>query len=86
MINDIVEKMLDDMEPKPKSLLWTSTHKEKTVHRRLEAKVILGIYLLEVFNALGQRFHRDGEGTQRLRKRCAGEWEFGGEIVTSVVE
>ena len=32
MVNDIIEELLDlDMEPKPASLLWTSTYKNEAM-------------------------------------------------------
>ena len=71
MVNDIIEELLDlDMEPKPESLWWTSsTHKHEDM-RTLSVggrDKVWDLPFCVIFDVLGYRFRRDGEGVSRRR-------------------
>ena len=71
MVNDIIEELLDlDMEPKPKSLWWTSTHKDEDGYNAEggEQGHIGDLPFMVVFDVMGYRFHRDGKGAQGAEK------------------
>ena len=79
MVNDIIEELLNlDMEPKPESLLWTSSYEED----KLTLQVGGGgkdwdLPFREVFEVLGYRFQRDGKSTQGVGKtlrKGMGSW------------
>ena len=75
-VNDIIAELLDlDMDPKPESLWWTSTH-----HAAEKMTLSVGYRGLawdfsfkDVFEVLGYLFHRDGMGFQGAdRTMCKG--------------
>ena len=84
MANDIIEKLPDlDMEPKPESLWWTSTYKDRDV-----ATLKVGsrernwdLLFMKVFDVLGYLFQGDGKGTQRdgenAKERTESWWRDG---------
>ena len=66
-MNDIIEELLDlDMEPKPESMWWTSTHKHEDM-KTFRVGSRGGVWDLPLcgnFDVLGYRFHRHGKGFQ----------------------
>ena len=71
-MNDIIEELLDlDMEPKPESLWWTSTHKHEDKRTLCvgDRGKLWDLAFCEVFDVLGYRFHRDGKGFQGAERR-----------------
>ena len=74
MVNDIEELLDLDVEPKPESPWWTSTHKhEDMTTRRVGRGRAWELPFREVFDVLGSRCHRDGKGFQGAeRTTCKG--------------
>ena len=65
IVNDIIEELLDlDLESKPESLWWTSTHhaEEKETLKVENRGLAWDLPFKDVFEVLGCRFHRDGKG------------------------
>ena len=74
MVDDIIEELLDlDMELKPESLWWTSTHK----HEDIRTLTVGSRPFCEFVDVLGYRFHRDGkgfQGTERTMCKALSSW------------
>ena len=88
MVNDIIEDLLElDMEPKPESLWWTSTHKHEdmtTLSVGSKDKV-WDLQFCEVFDVLRYRFHRDGKGLQSAERSMCKALRDGGVTSTFTV-
>ena len=84
MVNGIIEELMDlDLEPKPESLLWTSTHKhEDTTTLRVGSRGRAWELPFRevVFELLGYRYHRDSKVPNAP---CARAWEACDVIITS---
>ena len=78
-VNDILEELLDlDMEPKPESLWWMSTHTDEDermlkVERRGKS---WDLPFVEAFDFLWCRFRRTGQvqGAEKTLRNCLGSW------------
>ena len=75
IVNDISEELSDlDMEPKPESLRWASAFKdEEKITLRMGSRArAWELPFRDVFEVLGERYHRDGKGFHAERTMCKG--------------
>ena len=83
MVNDIIEELLDvDMEPKPESLWWISTHKHEDMRTLLVGgRDRVCCFFVKSWMCWGSVFHRDGKGFQGTERTMSG-----GVISTSIAQ
>ena len=86
MVNDIIEELLDlDMEPKPESLWWTSTHQAE-VKQYIESvgtEATSGTFFLKTcFKSCDTVSIAMGRCVWVQTERCAKAWPVGGEMDT----
>ena len=90
MVNDIIEELLDlDMDPKHESLWWTCTYNDEDMTTLKVGHCEKGwdLPFQVVFDVLGYRFHRGGEGLFKVQNgRCGKAWAAGGGTSSSAIQ